>query len=457
MPESESQPQAQQPPEAPASGSRRWLPLALVVLATLIGLLAIFAIWAKRQVLETNSWVDTSTALLENEEIRDAVAGYLVTELYNNVDVEAELAAQLPSEAKALAGPASGAVRQAADAVARRALETAEVQALWEEANRGAHEVFLRLVEGGGDQLSTQGGVVTLNLSAIVAQLADQLGLPGSLAEKLPPDVASLEVLRSDQLSAAQDGVDLLRTLVWVLTALALGLYAIAVYISGERRRETLRAVGFGFVAMGLVALFMHGFAGGVVVESLATTAASEPAVDATWEISTSLLVAAAGAVILYGIVIVLAAWLAGPTSVATSVRGALAPYIRQPRLAYGGLAVILVLLFWWSPTPASQRFVPSLVLIAALALGTEMLRRRTAAEFPERVTATSAAGMAQTMADQTRESIARRVRARAERQEGEATASRLEALERLGRLRESGVLSAEEFEREKARLVGST
>jgi hypothetical protein len=95
------------------------------------------------------------------------------------------------------------------------------------------------------------------------------------------------------------------------------------------------------------------------------------------------------------------------------------------------------------------------MVLIGILTAGTEMLRRRTAAEFPDRVTSLSPAGLAQTMAAQTRESIARRVQGRAERQQGEAAVSRLDAFERLGRLRESGVLSADEFEREKARLVG--
>jgi len=130
---------------------------------------------------------------------------------------------------------------------------------------------------------------------------------------------------------------------------------------------------------------------------------------------------------------------------------------MRQPRIAYAGLALLLVVLFWWSPTPAFGRLVPSLILIGLLVLGTEVLRRRTEQEFPDRVTTLSAAGMAQTMAEQTRDSIGRRVRARTERRESEAASSRVEALERIGRLRESGVLSEEEFKAEKERLLGSS
>jgi hypothetical protein len=39
----------------PAATSRRWLPLALVILASVIGLVSIFALWAKRQLLETDT------------------------------------------------------------------------------------------------------------------------------------------------------------------------------------------------------------------------------------------------------------------------------------------------------------------------------------------------------------------------------------------------------------------
>jgi hypothetical protein len=436
---------------------RHWLPTALVVLASLIGVVAVFAIWAQRQLLETDSWVDTSTELLENEDVRDAVALYLVDELYANVNVEREIRQQLPLQFKVLANPAAGALRQVADQIAERALETPPVQTAWEDANRTAHELFIEAIEGGGDKLSTAGGVVTLDLGAILGQVADQIGLPGDLASKLPPDIAQLEILRSDELEAAQDGADLLKTLAWVLTALTLGLYALAVYLARGRRREALRSVGFGFGAAGLIVLFLHGVAGNAVVGSLTTTASTQPAAQAVWDIGTSLLTTTAGAMIIYGIAIVLAAWLAGPTRPATAVRRALAPYLRQPRIAYAGLAVILVLLFWWSPTAGFERLVPSLILIGLLVLGTEMLRRETEVEFPDRVTTFSAAGMAQTMAGQTRDSIARRVRSRGDQKDADAATSRVDALERLGNLRDSGVLTEQQFEAEKQRLLGSS
>jgi Short C-terminal domain len=211
-----------------------------------------------------------------------------------------------------------------------------------------------------------------------------------------------------------------------------------------------LRSVGIAFVAMGVLVLFAHGLAGNAVVDALTTTAAVEPAADSTWTIATSLLTENAQAIVAYGVVIVLAAWLAGPSGIATSIRRGLAPYVRQPRFAFGGLAVLLALLFWWHPTQATERLAPSLVLIVLSVIGVEVLRRQVIAEFPDRVTTWSTQGVAQGMAGRMREARERRV---SRPTPGE---DRVEALERLARLRDSGALTPEEYEAEKRRLLNS-
>jgi hypothetical protein len=88
-------------------------------------------------------------------------------------------------------------------------------------------------------------------------------------------------------------------------------------------------------------------------------------------------------AAIAYGVVMVVGAWLAGPTRPATATRRALAPYLREPRYAWVGAAAIVLLIVAWGPTPATRQFVPMVVLAALFALGVEALRRQTAREFP--------------------------------------------------------------------------
>jgi hypothetical protein len=443
--------------DAAAKQGRRALPLALVVVASIVLLVTAFAVWAKRQVLETDTWTETSAELLENEAIRDALADFLVLELYENVDVEAEIAKPLPERAKPLAGPVAGALRQLAGEVARRALAEERVQALWEDANRTAHEQLLAIVEDESDVVATTGGNVTIDLRQILGAITENLGVGAGLVSKLPQDAAQLQVADSEELDKVQTGLEIFRAVAWFLVILALVLYVLAVYLAGERRRETLRAVGLSFIVVGAAIMVGHRVGGNAVVGTLSEAASADEAVEATWQIGTTQLTEIAHGLVLYGILIVIAAWLAGPASIATSIRGAIAPWFRQPAYAYGGAVALLILLFWWDPTPATHRLAPSLLLIVLVLLGTEVLRRRVIREFADRVTTGSAAGIAQALAERMREARERRVAGvppapTAAPPPGDA---RIAELERLAKLRDSEVLTAEEFAAEKQRILG--
>jgi hypothetical protein len=201
---------------------RRALPITLIVLATIIGVLSVFALWAKRQLLETDTWANTSGELIQDADIQSALSTFLVTTIYDNVDVEAALAERLPPQVAPLAGPVSGALRSAADNVATKALEQPKVQQLWVDANRAAQAKLIALIEDKGEFVSTTGGVVTLDLKSLLEAVTAQLGLGAKLVAKLPPETTSIEVMQSNELSAAQKGVNLLQTAAWALTAITL-------------------------------------------------------------------------------------------------------------------------------------------------------------------------------------------------------------------------------------------
>jgi hypothetical protein len=420
--------------------------IALVVLASVIGFFAVFAVWAERQLLETDTWTETSSQLLEDEDIREAVSGFLVTSLYRNVDVEKQLSSVLPRRAQPLAGPAAGGLRELADRVALAALERPRVQLVWEEANRRAHAAFLAIVEGGNDTVSTENGVVALDLGTLVERVGEQVGV--NAAGKVPPQASQIEVLRADELSFVQDVVNLLRELAIVLPAVALALYALAIYLARGWRRRALRASGIGFIVIGIAVLVARNLAGTAVVDSLTSTAAAEPAASATWDIGTSLLRDSGAAMIGYGLVIVFGAWLAGPGSIGATARRAITPVLRERGVAYAVLAAIVGLVFWWSPTEGTRRLIPSLVLIALLVAGLEALRWQAIRDFPEETW--------ERRSERWRASLSRVGHREGGPPKTVSSEERLRQLERLASLRESGVLTAEELEREKARILTS-
>jgi hypothetical protein len=356
--------------------SRRGAVYALIALGTLLAFLSMFAIWANRQLLETDTWVDTSSELLEDDEVRTVVADFMVDQLFAAVNVEAELQTALPPRAQPAAGVIAGQARNVADDLANEALQRPRVQKLWEEANRRAHERLIETIEKDRDE------DVTLNLGEIVGQLGDQLGVDAS--SRIPPDAAEITVLRADQLSGAQTAVKVLEGLAVVLLLLALAIYGIAIYLAEGWRRETLRNIGFAFIFIGILGLVIRSIAGNALTESLASTAAIEPAVRNTWTIATALLAAQAGAAIFYGIFIVVGAWLAAPRGLGNDMQRAVAPILARRTTAYLALAVILLLLFWWAPTPGFQRVPTSILLIVLAVVGLEFLRLVAIRNFPD-------------------------------------------------------------------------
>jgi hypothetical protein len=418
---------------------------ALLVVATLIAFLAIFSIWVNRQALNTDNWVSTSDKLLQNEEVRSQLSDYLADELFANVNVQAELEKTFPPRLAPLAGPAAGALHQLAPRAAERALETSQAESLWSEANRAAHETLLKILNDEGSAVTTGGGEVTLDLNALVSEDGSQLGVAGKLASKVPPDAGRLTILKSDQLSTAQDISKLVRKLPIVLTLLMLLLYGLAIYLAGPRRRQALRSVGFGFVVAGVLSLLLRHFAGSTVTDALAGNEAVKPAVEAVWSIATSLLVTVAVSAITFGILVVIAAWLAGPTRIASGLRREAAPYLRERRgTTYAVVGLIFLVLILWAPVVAFHKPLGLLLLAVLMVAGTEALRRQAEAEFPD---ATFGG-----FGDRLRAAVPRRAAAEPPAPAGE---SKVDQIERLSALKASGALSEEEFEKAKSDVLG--
>src|SRR5271166_1379981 len=232
---------------APVRRERRWLVRLLIYGTTVLAVLAIFAVWANRQLLNPNNWANTSTKLLENAQIRETTSNYLVDQLYANVNVEQELKTKLPAQLAPLAGPLAGAIRSLATEAAQRALANARVQEVWKRANRTADQSFVTIVEGGKGAVAITGGQVTLNLASVVADITNRLGLP-NVSSKLPASVANLKILKSSQIKVVQDGGKALKGLALLLTIIVPLLYALAILLARERRRRTLMSVGIAIV-----------------------------------------------------------------------------------------------------------------------------------------------------------------------------------------------------------------
>jgi hypothetical protein len=467
------------------SRSRRRAVRALVILGSVLAFLSVFAIWVERQALNTNDWVETSGKLLHNAKIREAVGNYLVDQLYENVNVRKELEGILPGEVKEFAGPAAGGLRQFAGDGAEKVLETSTAQELWEEANRATHEQLLAVLENKKEAVETANGEVTLNLGSLLTNLAQQVGIGESLAEKLPPDAGQIHILRSDQLKTAQNIAVAVKGLALLLSILTFAAFGAAIYLSRDGRWVTVLYSGIGLIAAGFAAIVFRHVAGGIVVGQLVKNDNVKPAGEAAWSIGTSLMVSIATTVIVVGVLFAAAGWLASPTGAARTVRRYTAPTLRlYPAYVYTGLAILVCLYFLTGPTQGLRTLLTTLIVAGMAAFGIHELRKQTEEEFPDAtygdvfgrtrdkvVSAVKDANIPERVGEQASRLRLPEMRRPGAGERGAPISSaseaptatlpvseedaRLQRLEKLGELREKGILTEAEFAAEKARLLG--
>ena len=260
-----------------------------------------------------------------------------------------------------------------------------------------------------------------------------------------------------------------------MLVALSLLLFGAALLLAPDWRRQALRAYGFGLLLAGLAVLVAQSIGGDQLVSALATTAAVRPAIAAAWTIATPLLSEAANAVIFYGLAMIAGAWFAGRTRPAVAARRAIAPYARSLAVTYGAFAVVVGLILWWGPTPATRNPLLALILIVLTAGGIEALRRQIVREYPEaersdtmrwvRGGVDRSVNWARSGASSGRAAVAggaarvtgpRAQPAAAAAAATTASDARIDQLERLAQLRDAGVLDEGEFAAQKQRILAA-
>src|SRR5262249_20215415 len=179
--------------------------------------------------------------------------------LYNNVDVSAEIQKQLPPQTQALAPVAAAGLRQLSLRATNELLASARFQALWEQANRRAHQRLMDILNGRKTgHFETANGAVVLDLRPLIDRISNSGALGAGLTARPPPDGGQITILRSDQLKSAQDGVKVLKALTVFLVIAAIGLYAIAIALGRPRRRNVLRASAVTFIFVGLIILVLR-------------------------------------------------------------------------------------------------------------------------------------------------------------------------------------------------------
>jgi hypothetical protein len=301
----------------------------LLVLATVALFVGSFALWVRLQLLDTGNWVTTSSQLISNQQIDEALSTFLVDQVITAPGVSDALG-QVPGGDRVVA-----ALRPVAANVVSRELQTDAGQRAWRTANRAAHRELIAILDGGGKTVSTREGAVTLNLKPLVDDVAKSLsgtppfsllpsGVRDQLVAAIPEQSGQLVVVRSDQLRTAQNVVRGVRGLAVALPIAAVVLYLLALAFAAGWRRRVFRAIGWSLIVCGALLLVARALIEPRIVGVIVTDDSVRPAANEAWLIATTWLRNAAYIEIAAGVVLVVGAWLAGPTRIARALRSPL-------------------------------------------------------------------------------------------------------------------------------------
>lgn len=286
---------------------RRVVAVVLVIASCLSFLTGGIGIWASRNFLDTDVWVERTGPLIDDPDVQAVVSTQLTDAVMELVDPQALFEEVLPERGQLLAGPLSGAVRGFVGDQVAAVVDSDAFGSLWLEVNRRAHAAAVNVLEGNSDVVTAGDQTVTLNLLPIINRVLERIGevspelfgrtvdiptiqvdeIPQSAIDTinarfgtdLPPDFGQITIYDQGKLKELQDAVQLFNRIVWLSVAVFVISTVGALAISVDRRRTLLQLACADVV---LLALMRRGAirAQDQVLE-LVQVETNEPAVDA--------------------------------------------------------------------------------------------------------------------------------------------------------------------------------
>ena len=317
------------PPEAAGPKKlprwRRILVGFLVVLVCVLVPISVVGVWVRNTILHTDQFVDTLGPLADDPAIQQSISNRATTTLVEAADLEQRLKDALPARAKVAAPFIVGGAEQVVRDATLKIVQSDQFQTLWDELLRRAHTQVVAVLQGKGtDSVTTKNGKVVVRLGPVVERVAQRLSDAGiSFFDDIDATRVNRQVVLfdSEDLRKGQGAVDLLDKVGNYLPFVALILLAIAIWLSGNRRRTILRTtLGIAF-GMGLL-LTLFNLGRTVYLDSLPSTVNQDSAA-AVYDQTLSFLRTSVRTAFVVAIIVAIAAWLAGPGRVATRVRSA--------------------------------------------------------------------------------------------------------------------------------------
>jgi len=232
-----------------------------IVLLFLAGISATFGVasfWTARSILDEDTWVATSRAIVNNPEVQEDVARAIATQIVTVVGIDDLVSGVLPGPLGSLSGTVTETVTDLIAVATVQVVKTDAFVSVWESAVRATHEEFVRAVDGSGRFVSIDSEGLSLDLGSSLAEIENQLNQRGiDILDNVNLSSIALKVPLVDApgLERIQTWVQALRVGSIVFPAVAV-IAAMGGLLVARRRWFAVMAGAVGvFVGAGVIAL----------------------------------------------------------------------------------------------------------------------------------------------------------------------------------------------------------
>jgi hypothetical protein len=232
-----------------------------IVLLFLAGISATFGVasfWTARSILDEDTWVSTSKAIVNNPEVQEDVARAIATQIVTVVGIDDLVSGVLPGPLGSLSGTVTETVTDLITVATVQVVKTDAFVSVWESAVRATHEEFVRAVDGSGRFVSIDSEGLSLDLGSSLAEIENQLNQRGiDILDNVNLSSIALKVPLVDApgLERIQTWVQALRVGSIVFPAVAV-IAAMGGLLVARRRWFAVMAGAVGvFVGAGVIAL----------------------------------------------------------------------------------------------------------------------------------------------------------------------------------------------------------
>ncbi|MGW1500204.1 hypothetical protein ACWCQW_16760 [Streptomyces mirabilis] len=305
----------------------------LILLASLLSLSAVVAVWANSIVRDTDRYVATVGPLARDPDVQKAVTNRVTTAVLAQIDVDAlvkdlERAAseqgappRIATLLGDLGGPITSGLKSLVGDTVQRVVSSKAFDTVWVDANRRAHSALDKALTGNATgAVSAKNGQVTIDVAPIVAQVKDRLVSAGfKPAARIPAVHTDFVVFASKDVGKIKTYLRVLDIIGGWLPLVAVLIAAAGVYLATNRRRALIGAALGVFAAMVVLGIVLA-VARAVYLDHL-PVGTSEDAAATVFDSLVRFLRAGVRAVGALALVTAAGAFLVGPSRVAVLIR----------------------------------------------------------------------------------------------------------------------------------------